>query len=159
MESTPGGAQPARHPAEVTSDRLLAAVERWHEKFTPQERDMVAAIRRRLQDIADADQARLTKTGVANTTRLVGGHGVFDVVHIDTGQLVGRVVLIRGKWYPQVAEYGERGERGEPHGFRPIGSSGLPVRWQAVAEAWAQRDVPNTDRPAYGASVTREDRP
>lgn len=42
-----------RHPAEVTSDRLGDAVERWHEWFTPQERDMVAAIRSRLEDIAE----------------------------------------------------------------------------------------------------------
>lgn len=42
-----------RHPAEVTSDKLAEAVERWHEHFTPQERDMVAAIRQRLEAIAD----------------------------------------------------------------------------------------------------------
>lgn len=44
-----------RHSAEVTSDRLAADVERWHERFTPQERDAVALVRRRLQDIADQD--------------------------------------------------------------------------------------------------------
>jgi hypothetical protein len=153
MEPTPGQASPARHPAEVTSDRLAAAVERWHEKFTPPERDMVAAIRRRLQDIADAESARLTKADVANTTRLVrAGQGVFDVIHIDTGQFVGRVVLIRGKWHVQVAEYGERGE---PRGFRPVGGDGFHVRWQAVAETWARRDTPNTDRRAHGAPGTQ----
>jgi hypothetical protein len=42
-----------RHPAEVTSDRLLYAVEHWHERFTPQERDMIATIRWRLEQIAE----------------------------------------------------------------------------------------------------------
>lgn len=41
-----------RHPAEVTSDRLLHDVERWHDKFEPEERDMVGIIRNRLEIIA-----------------------------------------------------------------------------------------------------------
>lgn len=42
-----------RHPAEVTSDRLAEAVERWHLQFDPAERDMVAHIRFRLEMIAE----------------------------------------------------------------------------------------------------------
>jgi hypothetical protein len=41
-----------RHPAEVTSDRLGDAVEKWNEQFSPGERDMVAQIRARLEQIA-----------------------------------------------------------------------------------------------------------
>jgi len=41
-----------RHPAEVTSDRLGDAVDRWHDEFEPEERDMVAKIRLRLEQIA-----------------------------------------------------------------------------------------------------------
>jgi hypothetical protein len=47
-----------RHPAEVTSDRLGDDVERWHEKFTPQERDAVALIRNRLEQIADQSKTQ-----------------------------------------------------------------------------------------------------
>lgn len=43
-----------RHPAEVTSDRLGEAVTRWHDQFTPQERDAIAVIRARLEEIAEA---------------------------------------------------------------------------------------------------------
>ena len=43
-----------RHPAEVTSDRLGEAVTRWHDQFTPEERDAVAVIRARLEEIAEA---------------------------------------------------------------------------------------------------------
>lgn len=42
-----------RHRAEVTSDRLADDVERWHEHFTGEERDMIAQIRHRLQEIAE----------------------------------------------------------------------------------------------------------
>jgi len=42
-----------RHPAEVTSDRLLDAVERWPDKFDGGERDMIGVIRNRLNQIAD----------------------------------------------------------------------------------------------------------
>jgi hypothetical protein len=45
-----------RHPAEVTSDRLLAAVESWHDKFTGDERDMIGMIRHALQQIADGER-------------------------------------------------------------------------------------------------------
>lgn len=41
-----------RHPAEVTSDRLGDHAERWHDQFTPEERDMIAQIRQRLEQIA-----------------------------------------------------------------------------------------------------------
>lgn len=41
-----------RHPAEVTADRLGAAVERWGDQFTAQERDMIGLIRHRLDTIA-----------------------------------------------------------------------------------------------------------
>jgi hypothetical protein len=40
-----------RHPAEVTSDRLLQAVTKY-EGWTPEERDMVGIIRNRLELIA-----------------------------------------------------------------------------------------------------------
>jgi hypothetical protein len=44
------------HPAEVTSDRLLGAVEKWHDKFTPDERDMIGRIRSALGEIADGER-------------------------------------------------------------------------------------------------------
>jgi hypothetical protein len=45
-----------RHPAEVTSDRLLDAVERWHDKFTGYERDMIGQIRQALFEIAEGER-------------------------------------------------------------------------------------------------------
>lgn len=42
-----------RHPAEVTSDRLLTAVEQWHDKFDGEERDMIGRIRAALDEIAE----------------------------------------------------------------------------------------------------------
>ena len=45
-----------RHPAEVTSDRLLDAVERWHDKFTGEERDMIGMIRHALSEIAEGER-------------------------------------------------------------------------------------------------------
>lgn len=45
-----------RHPAEVTSDRLLDAVERYHDKFSGDERDMIGMIRNALQQIADGER-------------------------------------------------------------------------------------------------------
>ena len=45
-----------RHPAEVTSDRLLDAVERWPDKFEGDERDMIGMIRHALQQIADGER-------------------------------------------------------------------------------------------------------
>ena len=42
-----------RHPAEVTSDRLLSAVERFGGKFTGEERDMIGRIRAALDEIAE----------------------------------------------------------------------------------------------------------
>lgn len=44
------------HPAEVTADRLGDHVERWHEKFSPQERDDIAAIRHALFEIAEGER-------------------------------------------------------------------------------------------------------
>ena len=49
-----------RHPAEVTSDRLAAHVERWHDRSTPEQRDTIAAVRAWLQDVADEDLAKDT---------------------------------------------------------------------------------------------------
>jgi len=45
-----------RHPAEVTSDRLLDAVQRWHDKFEGDELDMIGMIRHALQQIADGER-------------------------------------------------------------------------------------------------------
>lgn len=42
-----------RHPAEVTSDRLLEAYERWYSKFTGAELDMISQIRYALLEIAE----------------------------------------------------------------------------------------------------------
>lgn len=42
-----------RHPAEVTSDRLLLAVEKWSDKFDGAERDMIGRIRHALEEIAE----------------------------------------------------------------------------------------------------------
>jgi hypothetical protein len=50
-----------RHTAEITSDRLAVAVERWHEIFTPAERDMIGQIRDRLERIAEADDRKVTR--------------------------------------------------------------------------------------------------
>jgi hypothetical protein len=44
------------HPAEVTSDRLLTAVERWHDKFDGEELDMIGRIRAALGEIADGER-------------------------------------------------------------------------------------------------------
>jgi hypothetical protein len=52
----PYGPSTRRHPAEVISDRLGDAVERWHEKFTGQERDEIAAIRHALSEIAEGER-------------------------------------------------------------------------------------------------------
>jgi len=45
-----------RHPADVTADRLLEDVERWHDKFTPAERDALSLVRFVLQQIADGER-------------------------------------------------------------------------------------------------------
>jgi hypothetical protein len=42
-----------RHPAEVTSDRLAEASERWHDKLTGDERDMIGRVRHALYEIAE----------------------------------------------------------------------------------------------------------
>lgn len=47
---------PKRHPAEVTSDRLADAVDRWYDKFDGQERDYIAAIRHALEEIAEGER-------------------------------------------------------------------------------------------------------
>lgn len=41
-----------RHPAEVTSDRLGDATAQWGDQFEPDELDMIAMIRHRLEEIA-----------------------------------------------------------------------------------------------------------
>lgn len=46
---------PRRHPAEVTSDRLGDAVEKWYDHFTGPERDMIARIRDVLERIAEGE--------------------------------------------------------------------------------------------------------
>ena len=43
-----------RHPAEVTSDRLADALDKWPDSFEPQDRDAVARLRFVLENIADA---------------------------------------------------------------------------------------------------------
>jgi hypothetical protein len=45
-----------RHPAEVTSDRLAYASERWYHQFTGEERDMIGRIRHALNRIADGER-------------------------------------------------------------------------------------------------------
>jgi hypothetical protein len=45
-----------RHPADVTADRLLDHVERWHDKFEPAERDALSLVRYVLQTIADGER-------------------------------------------------------------------------------------------------------
>lgn len=47
---------PRRHPAEVTSDRLLDAVDRYREQFTGEERDMIGIIRHALEAIAEGSR-------------------------------------------------------------------------------------------------------
>jgi hypothetical protein len=45
-----------RHPAEVTSDRLADASERWHDLFTGEELDMIGRIRHALEEIAEGER-------------------------------------------------------------------------------------------------------
>lgn len=45
-----------RHPAEVTSARLIEALEDWSEKFTSAERDEIGHIRHALHQIADGER-------------------------------------------------------------------------------------------------------
>lgn len=45
-----------RHPAEVTSDRLLEALEKWPDKFDGGDRDMLSHVRFILQQIADGER-------------------------------------------------------------------------------------------------------
>lgn len=47
------GTPSRRHPAQVTSDRLGDAVDRWGDAFDPAELDMVGVIRHRLEQIAE----------------------------------------------------------------------------------------------------------
>jgi hypothetical protein len=42
-----------RHPADVAAARLGAALERWHDQFPPEERDMIGRIIARLDEIAE----------------------------------------------------------------------------------------------------------
>ena len=46
-----------RHPAEVTSDRLAAALEKWPERFDGEARDEIAHIRSLLEEIAEEAQS------------------------------------------------------------------------------------------------------
>lgn len=41
-----------RHPAEVTSDRLADAAERYYDKLTGEERDMISRMRHAFDEIA-----------------------------------------------------------------------------------------------------------
>ncbi|MEV1170830.1 hypothetical protein [Nonomuraea sp. NPDC049784] len=45
--------RPRRHPAEVTSDRLGDALDKWPNDFDGQARDAVAFIRQILENIAE----------------------------------------------------------------------------------------------------------
>jgi hypothetical protein len=45
-----------RHGAEVISDVLLDALERWPDAFDGEERDMIGQIRHALQEIADGER-------------------------------------------------------------------------------------------------------
>jgi hypothetical protein len=42
-----------RHPAEVTSDRLADALDKWPDAFSPRDRDAVAHVRQVLEEIAE----------------------------------------------------------------------------------------------------------
>lgn len=50
------GRRSRRHPAEVTSDRLGDALDRWPEYFDGPDRDAIAQIRSRLEAIASGDE-------------------------------------------------------------------------------------------------------
>jgi hypothetical protein len=50
------GQRHPRHPAEVTSARLLEDVTRYHDKFDGEERDMIGRIRAALDEIADGER-------------------------------------------------------------------------------------------------------
>lgn len=56
-----GARRGRRHPAEVTSDRLLDAVERWHDRFTGPQRDAIAAIRSVLEEIAEQETGGINR--------------------------------------------------------------------------------------------------
>jgi hypothetical protein len=45
-----------RHPAEVISDRLAEASERWRDKFTGEELDMIGQLRHALEQIAEGER-------------------------------------------------------------------------------------------------------
>lgn len=55
IDSALRGNRSRRHPAEVTSDRLGDAVNRWGNQFEAGELDMVGVIRARLEQIAERD--------------------------------------------------------------------------------------------------------
>jgi len=44
------------HPAEITAERLLGHVERWPDKFTPEEKDDLSRLRHALLEIADGER-------------------------------------------------------------------------------------------------------
>lgn len=50
--------RPKRHPAEVTSDRLLQHYERWNDRFTGYERDAISQIRDALLRITVEDDRK-----------------------------------------------------------------------------------------------------
>jgi hypothetical protein len=45
-----------RHPADVTSDRLGDAYERYYDKLTPSERQALSDVRHALQEIAEGNR-------------------------------------------------------------------------------------------------------
>lgn len=46
-----------RHPAEVTSDRLLEHYEKWFDRLSGEERDAISKVRNALQNIAEEDES------------------------------------------------------------------------------------------------------
>ncbi|WP_158714315.1 hypothetical protein [Kitasatospora aureofaciens] len=44
-----------RHPSEVTADRLTGHYERWYDRLTDQEREVIGTVRAALHRIADED--------------------------------------------------------------------------------------------------------
>lgn len=52
-----------RHPAEVTSDRLLTDYERWYDRLSGNERDAISLTRYALQRIADEDEQASARKG------------------------------------------------------------------------------------------------
>ena len=53
--------RPRRHPAEVTSDRLADAYERWNGRLTGYELDAITKLRFALERIAEEDDRKAGK--------------------------------------------------------------------------------------------------